>query len=65
MKLCAFALLVQGSFDMVFYSGAVSLLFFGSLGFSADRHQPDAACADAAGYGGGYFAVDFFDERPG
>ena len=49
MKFCAVALFIQGAFDMVFYSGAVSLLFFGSLGFSAVGRQPDAACGDATG----------------
>ena len=35
LKLCALAVLIQGGTDMVFYSGAVALLFWGSLGFSA------------------------------
>lgn len=35
LKLCALAPLLQGSLDMIFYSGAVGLLFWGSLGFSA------------------------------
>ena len=35
LKLCALAVLIQGSADMIFYSGAVSLLFWGSLGFSS------------------------------
>lgn len=34
LKLCALAPLLQGSVDMIFYSGAVGLLFWGSLGFS-------------------------------
>ncbi|MDD2805334.1 MAG: O-antigen ligase family protein [Elusimicrobiales bacterium] len=33
--LAALAALLQGAVDMVFYSGAVSLLFWGSLGFAA------------------------------
>jgi O-antigen ligase len=37
VKLCALAALIQGGTDMIFYSGAVGLLFWGSLGF---------ACAD-------------------
>ena len=47
MKFCAIALFVQGAVDMVFYSGAVSLLFFGSLGFSGCAHQRDGARGDA------------------
>lgn len=35
VKLCALAVLIQGGTDMIFYSGAVSLLFWGSLGFAA------------------------------
>ncbi len=35
VKLCAVAVLMQGAVDIVFYSGAVSLLFWGSLGFAA------------------------------
>lgn len=35
LKLCALTVLLQGSADMIFYSGAVSLLFWGSLGFSS------------------------------
>ena len=35
LKLGALAVLIQGGADMIFYSGAVSLLFWGSLGFSA------------------------------
>ncbi len=35
LKLCALAVLIQGSVDIVFYSGSVSLLFWGSLGFAA------------------------------
>jgi O-antigen ligase len=35
LKLCALAALLQGSADMIFYSGAVSLLFWGSLGYGA------------------------------
>ncbi|HAF94568.1 MAG: hypothetical protein A2X34_00780 [Elusimicrobia bacterium GWC2_51_8] len=49
MKFCAIALFVQGAFDMVFYSGAVCLLFFGSLGFSVSGPRPDAAYGNAAG----------------
>ncbi len=37
LKLCALAVFLQAGVDMIFYSGAVSLLFWGSLGFSADR----------------------------
>ncbi len=35
VRLCALAVFIQGGGDMIFYSGAVSLLFWGSLGFSA------------------------------
>lgn len=35
LKLCALAALLEGSVDMIFYSGAVSLLFWGSLGYGA------------------------------
>ncbi len=35
VKLCALAVFLQGGADMIFYSGAVALLFWGSLGFSA------------------------------
>jgi len=35
MKFGALALFMQGAVDIVFYSGAVSLLFFGCLGFCA------------------------------
>jgi len=34
---CALAVFIQGSVDVVFYSGAVSLLFWGTLGFLAPR----------------------------
>jgi len=37
LKLCALTVLVQAGADMIFCSGAVSLLFWGSLGFSAER----------------------------
>jgi len=40
VKLCALAVLLQGGADMVFYSGAVALLFWGSLGFSAGGPIP-------------------------
>lgn len=40
LKLCALAALLQGSGDMIFYSGAVSLLFWGSLGFSLQAKEP-------------------------
>ena len=36
LKLSALAVLIQGGADMIFYSGAVSLLFWGSLGFSSE-----------------------------
>ena len=36
-RLAALAVLLQGSVDMIFYSGAVGLLFWGSLGFSLPR----------------------------
>ncbi|MDO8805601.1 MAG: O-antigen ligase family protein [Elusimicrobiota bacterium] len=39
LKLCALAVLIQGSADMIYYSGAVALLFWGSLGFSAGGGQ--------------------------
>jgi len=48
MKLCALSLLVQGSFDMVFYSGAVSLLFFGSLGFASGGCAKEAAGGESS-----------------
>ncbi len=35
LKLCALAAFIQGGADMIFYSGAAALLFWGSLGFSA------------------------------
>ncbi len=35
LRLCALAVLLQGCVDMVFYSGAVLLLFWGSLGFAS------------------------------
>ncbi len=35
LRLCALAVLLQGCVDMVFYSGAVLLLLWGSLGFAA------------------------------
>lgn len=35
LKLCALSVFLQGAADMIFYSGAVALLFWGSLGFSA------------------------------
>lgn len=35
LRLCALSALLQGAADMIFYSGAVALLFWGSLGFSA------------------------------
>ncbi|MBI5743835.1 MAG: tetratricopeptide repeat protein [Elusimicrobia bacterium] len=34
VKLCALSVLLQGSADMIFYSGAVGLLYWGSLGFA-------------------------------
>jgi hypothetical protein len=40
LKLCAFAVLLQGSVDMIFYSGAVALLFWGSLGFAGAEEGP-------------------------
>jgi len=40
LKLCAFAVLLQGSVDMIFYSGAVALLFWGSLGFAGAGDSP-------------------------
>jgi O-antigen ligase len=46
VKLCALAVFLQGGMDMIFYSGAVALLFWGSLGFSAGG--PAAAAAGAA-----------------
>lgn len=42
VKLCALAALLQGSVDMIFYSGAVGALFWGSLGFSAGGEEPEA-----------------------
>lgn len=35
LKLCALAVLIQGGTNMIFYSGAVALLYWGSLGFAA------------------------------
>lgn len=35
LKLCALAAFIQGGADMIFYSGAAALLFWGSLGFSS------------------------------
>ncbi|MCX5784329.1 MAG: O-antigen ligase family protein [Elusimicrobia bacterium] len=49
MKFCALALLVQGTFDIVLYSGAVSLLFFGSLGFAAGGPRHEGACGKSTG----------------
>ncbi len=40
LKLCALAVLLQGSGDMIFYSGAVGLLAWGSLGFSLQPKEP-------------------------
>jgi len=34
LKLAALAVFIQGAADMIFYSGAVGLLFWGSLGFA-------------------------------
>lgn len=42
LKLCALAAFLQGGADMIFYSGAVSLLFWGSLGFSAERQAGES-----------------------
>ncbi|HNW43322.1 MAG TPA: O-antigen ligase family protein [Elusimicrobiales bacterium] len=39
---CALALFIQGSVDIVFYSGAIALLFWGTLGFLAPREQAEA-----------------------
>jgi O-antigen ligase len=36
LKLCALAALLEGGVDMIFYSGAVALLFWGSLGYGAE-----------------------------
>lgn len=44
LKLCALSVLIQGSADMIFYSGAVAFLFWGSLGFSAAGTAP--ACRE-------------------
>lgn len=44
---CALALFIQGSMDIVFHSGAVSLLFWGTLGFLVPRGQ----AAENAGRG--------------
>lgn len=43
LKLCALAVFLQAGTDMIFYSGAVSLLFWGSLGFAAERPAGAAA----------------------
>lgn len=43
LKLCALAVLLQGSLDMVFYSGAVGLLFWGALGLSVPAPEADPA----------------------
>lgn len=48
VKLCALAVLLQGGADMVFYSGAVALLFWGSLGFSTGGPAAEARTAGPA-----------------
>lgn len=48
LKLCALAALIQGAGDMVFYSGAVALLFWGSLGFAASGESNEGAGGTAA-----------------
>lgn len=40
---CALAVLIQGSVDIVFYSGAVALLFWGTMGFLVPRGPADGA----------------------
>lgn len=40
LKLCALSVLIQGGADIIFYSGAVALLFWGSLGFAAGGGAP-------------------------
>ena len=54
VKLCALAVFLQGGADMIFYSGAVALLFWGSLGFSAGG---PAAAAPSAGPAFGWKAA--------
>ena len=66
---CALALFIQGSVDIVFHSGAVSLLFWGTLGFlvprgpaaenagRASRAALAALCAAGLLYGA---AADFY-----
>ena len=54
VKLCALAVFLQGGADMIFYSGAVALLFWGSLGFSAGG---PAAAAQPAGPAFGWKAA--------
>jgi O-antigen ligase len=58
LKLCALAALLEGGADMIFYSGSVALLFWGSLGYGAGgraaaqgsrlRYAALAACCLAA-----------------
>lgn len=55
VKLCALAVFLQGGADMIFYSGAVALLFWGSLGFSAGA--PAAAGDPPAGPAFGWKAA--------
>lgn len=48
LKLVLLAALLQGAVDMVFYSGAVSLLFWGTLGILS-AGEPEPAVAGRAG----------------
>ncbi|MDD5209248.1 MAG: tetratricopeptide repeat protein [Elusimicrobiales bacterium] len=49
LKLCALAAFIQGGADMIFYSGAAALLFWGSLGFSAGGAPAVGAAAPRGG----------------
>ncbi len=49
LKLCALAAFIQGGADMIFYSGAAALLFWGSLGFSAGGAPTGGEAAPRSG----------------
>ncbi len=75
LKLVLLAAFLQGAVDMVFYSGAVSLLFWGTLGIlSAGEPEPAAAGRAKkillagvvlAGLASPFFLPFFPDTRPG